>query len=244
MFDILITVALKDYNKLPFIMESVRNHIKGYGDIYVISPNDIPNDYVSADAHYLLDRDIADFDLSRIEPYRQGWYKQQFIKMFQNETADDYLVVDADVWINKNFDINPDHPTFFLGRNQDHQPYFKLMKAVLDLDKVYPHSFICEMMFFKRDIIWEILKYNKRNKKSFVARCVDEIIKNGHPSGFSEYETYGNFVTKYYPELYNYKKINVLHNKKLRMWTTQELKVLVGSHGNNGYDILTMHSYV
>ena len=35
MFDILITVALKDHNKLPFVMESIYKHIKGYRDLFV-----------------------------------------------------------------------------------------------------------------------------------------------------------------------------------------------------------------
>lgn len=244
MFDILITVAPKDHNKLPFVMESIYKHIKGYRDLFVISPIAISDEYMFMKAHYLTDSDVVDFNLSRIEESRRGWYNQQFIKLFQNETADNYLVIDADVWINKEFDIDFEQPTFFLGRDQNHQPYFDLMKAVLNLDKVYPYSFICEMMFFKRDLIWEMLKQAKKSKTAFVKACVDEIVKNGSPSGFSEYETYGNFVTKYYPELYSYKKIEVLHNKKLRKWTKQELNDCINKNSSLNYDILTMHSYV
>ena len=244
MFDILITVAPKDHNKLPFVMESIYKHIKGYRDLFVVSPVAIADEYMWMEAKYFMDYEVVDFDLSAIEQSRRGWYMQQFIKLFQHETADDYLVVDADVWISRDFNINPLQPSFYLGRDQNHQPYFDLMKAVLDLDKVYPYSFICEMMFFKRDMIWEMLKHAKRTKKAFVESCVEQILKNGHPSGFSEYETYGNFVTKYYPLVYNYKKINVLHGKKLRYWTHQELLDYVTKYNNNGYDILTMHSYI
>ena len=244
MFDILITVAPKDYNKLPFVMKSVVRHIKGYNDLFVISPSPVPEEYKIIRAIYLSDDDVNGFDLSGIDKNRVGWYRQQFIKLFQDATIDDYLVIDADIWINKEFKINTVKPEFYLGKDQNHQPYFKLMKALLDVDKVYSHSFICEMMYFKRDMIWEMLKQSKRSKTAFLKACVEEIIKNGNPSGFSEYETYGNFVTKHYPELYDYKKINVLHGKRLRLWATQELDEYINKNSKSDYDILTMHSYI
>jgi len=243
MFDILITVAPKDFNKLPFVVDSIYENVIECGEIYVVSPVAIPDEYMS-DAHYFIDKDVIDFDLSRIEESRRGWYRQQFIKLFQMVTGNDYMVIDADIWINKQIMMDVNAPTFFLGRNQNHPPYFKLMESIFGFGKVYPHSFICEMMFFKREMIWEMIKYTRHTRKAFVEACVEEVVKNGHPSGFSEYETYGNFVTNFYPDLYNYESISVHHYARKREWTQQELSDYVNALRGNTYDIITMHSWM
>lgn len=243
MFDILITVAEKDYNKLPFVLDSIYKNVKGFDEIYVVSPSAVPDEYMS-DAHYLIDNEVIGFDLSRIEENRRGWYRQQFIKLFQNVTKDDYLVVDADIWINKRIVIDPETPTFYLGRNQEHRPYFQVMETLFGFGKVYPHSFICEMMFFKRTLVREMLKQAKHTRKAFVEACVEEVVRNGHPSGFSEYETYGNFVTKCFPGIYSYQPITVHHYARKREWTYRELCDYVNALKGNTYDVITMHSWI
>jgi hypothetical protein len=245
MFDILITIAEKDFNKLRFVEESIENSIEGWNDIFIISPVAIPDERIYMSNQLFTDKDVLDFDFSRIKmESRRGWYRQQFIKLFQEVTADNYLVIDADAYINKPLEINPAHPDFYLGKDQHHLPYFKFLKDVLNLDRVYPHSFIAEMMFFKRGVIKYMLNELKMDKQEFFNVAVDKINEIDNGSGFSEYEMYGNYVTKNWPDFYGYKSIEVSHQWKKREWTDNEIRQYIEKYKNTNYNILTMHSWM
>jgi len=243
MFDLIIMAAQKDFNKLGYVYQSIRENIGGYGTIYCITDVPVKNKFLGI--NYVLDEEVIDFDFSKIkEKSRHGWYRQQFIKLFQDITWDDYLVIDGDVWINKKMDINQQYPIFYHGIDQNHPPYFKLMKTVAGLDRVYPYSFICEMMLFKRNLITHMLGELNIGKIEFFNRCVEEINKNNHPSGFSEYEFYGNYIVKNWPDLYTHKSINVMHQAKKRPWENGEIEQQIKVYKDLNYDLITMHSWM
>jgi hypothetical protein len=245
MFDILITVAPKDYNKLPFVMESIVKNIKGYNNIHLVSNGCIPDDKIFCDATLYLDSEILDYDFSKINnAERRGWYRQQFIKLFQEITTDNYLVIDADAYINRLFTINPANPVFYLGRDQYHAPYFECFKRICGLERVYPHSFISEIMFFKRGFIKHLLFHQQCDIPTFIDRCVEAINHINNGSGFSEYEFYGNYVSRARQIVYQYQPINVMHQKKYRQWTDDEIKQYIRKYKDSNYDILTMHSWI
>jgi hypothetical protein len=245
MFDILIVIAKKDFNKFPFLIDSILKDVDGFEEIYCVSDKEMPENIKIDGVNYFLDKDVIDFDFSKIEmEYRRGWYKQQFIKLFQDITQDNYLVIDGDIFINKPIKMSVDTPYFFIGMDQYHLPYFHFLKDVMNLDKAYPRSFICEMMLFKRDIIKHILEEMSVDKYQFFDICADGINKISNASGFSEYEMYGNYVTKNYPDLYGYKDIKVLHQHRKREWADDEVKKHIDKYIGSEYDIFTMHSWI
>jgi len=246
MFDVLITTAEKDYNKLRFVCNSIVRNIGNFHDVFIISPTSIPNNERYKNAHYLTDHEVIDFDFSKInKAYRIGWYRQQFIKLFQEVTVDNYLVVDSDVYINRKIDVNPENPSFYLGQDQLHKPYFEFNKKVFNLNRVYPHSFISEIMLFKRELIrimLSLLKFSDMNE--FFNTCVNEINSINDPSSFSEYELYGNYITAYWPTIYHYQQLKVFYKAKLKKWRQDEIEALIRDNTSSKYDILTMHSWV
>lgn len=245
MFDVLITITHKDFNKLPFVLESIFTNIKGVHRYHIISPMAIPDEYIFLEADLHSDNEVINFDFSKIlMTSRQGWYRQQFLKLFQEVTTDNYLVVDGDILINKPIKIVDSHPAFFIGRDQLHQPYFDLLKRLFNLDRTYPHSFISEMMLFKRSVIKQMLEEYQMSKEEFFNQCVEEINRVNNPSGFSEYELYGNYVAKNFPDLYSYQPINVCHKWKRRRWTVDEIKNYARVYQRSNYNILTMHSWL
>jgi hypothetical protein len=153
-------------------------------------------------------------------------------------------VVDADAYINKPFKIDLGYPCFYLGRDQHHTPYFECFKLLCNLSRVYPHSFISEVMQFKRGVIRNLLSNTHYSIKEFIDRSVEciNIINDG--SSFSEYEFYGNYVTKNWPNFYQYNYIKVFNQHKNRKWTEDEIKQYVNKYKNADYDILTMHSWI
>ena len=249
MFDILIVVAEKDHNKLPFVLESIYKNISGVNKYYIISPTAISDEYLWLDAEVFMDREVVDFDFSRFTgniETRRGWYIQQFIKLFQEVTGPQYVVVDADVYLNKKIDIigDDDKPTFLFGKNQYHLPYFQFMKSVFDLNKVHSYSFINEIMYFDRDIIKQMISSIGLNKYGFFELAVNELNKQNEVSGFSEYELYGNYVTKNFPDAYHYKFIKSCRNGKQREWNETELKEYINKMENSEYDLISMHSWI
>jgi hypothetical protein len=248
MFDVLITLAEKDFLKLRFVIESIERNIYDYEHIFCVSNVRVPDDKRINGVTFFLDEDILDFDFSKltnIPDKRKGWYKQQFIKLFQQITSDDYLVVDSDIYFNKKINIIQNgKPTFLFGKDQHHPPYFQFMKTLLDLGREYNFSFINEVMYFKWTIIKDMLDRLAVTKEGFFELAVKEINKLDNASGFSEYELYGNYVTKYFIDAYNYKHIITQGKAKREIWSEEEMIQYIESFKNTDVDIIKMHSWI
>ena len=244
-YDILIPVAAKDYNKLRFVCESIVKNIQGYNKIYIISPTAISDFDMYLDAVYLNDRDVIDFDFTRINmPGRRGWYRQQFIKLFQQVTLDNYLVVDSDIWIDSKLEVDPSNPVFYLGKDQCHDPYFRLTADLFGLVKRFDHSFISEIMLFNRRLICTFLSSHNIDEYQFFDLVADKINEMNDNSGFSEYEFYGTYIFTKHRDRYGFKKLNVKHTAKKSVWSVKEMEDHIRKYSGNGYDILTMHSWI
>lgn len=246
MYDILITVAEKDYNKLPFVISSIHNNIQGFHNIHVVSPSIILLPTFK-NIYYHYDSAVIDFDFSKFKgniALRKGWYIQQFIKLFQRWTLNDYLVIDSDVILNKPLDIIQNgKPCFFLGEDQNHQPYFDFTKKIFGYGREYQYSFINEIMYFKRDLIQEMIW--PWSFEGFFEIAVNALNEINHPtSSFSEYETYGNFVMKNHPEMYNVKKWKTKSIALKREWANDEIKEQIKSFKNTNYDKISLHSWM
>lgn len=248
MFDILMLSAEKDFNKIKFVYESIHKNIDDFNSICCISNIEIPEHQKISGIKYYTDDEVLNFDYSKFKGNvlkRKGWYKQQYIKMFQNVTSDDYLVVDSDIFFNRKIDIiKNDKPSFFFGRDQHHLPYFNFMKRLLDLDRVYNYSFINEIMYFKREYINIML--NKLNVESngFFDLSVNILNDINHDAGMSEYELYGNFVTKYFPDSYDYKKIKTHLGGRYDIWSDTDVSNYMKSFEQSDYDIISMHTWL
>jgi hypothetical protein len=244
-FDVLITVAEKDFNKLPYVLKSIQQNIPNVAGRYVVSPVPVPEKDKLPSVYYYLDEEVFDYNISKIDlPYRRGWYRQQFIKLFQQVTGDTYLVVDADAYINRKIEVNGTFPVFYLGKDQLHLPYFECMKMLCGLERAYPHSFISEIMLFKRRLIQFLLKEQRKTIGEFISSCIDCINIVGHPSGFSEYEFYGNYVSSRMKGYYQYQFIKVKSHAKKRQWADKEIQDTLSKYSSSDFDIITMHSWL
>jgi hypothetical protein len=248
MYDILIPAAEKDFVKLRYVWDSIIKYLSGFDKIYCVSNIKIPLYLRLPGVEYCTDADIIDFDTKRFTGAikgHEGWYVQQYIKLFQKVTADDYLEVDADVFFNRKVDIIENgKPSFLFGRDQNHKPYFDLMSKLLDIEKVYPHSFINETMFFKRKIISHFLESFEIDERGFFEMILREVNQVNEMSGFSEYEFYGNYVTKYFPDAYNYKHIKAKLGGKYGLWYEDEVRLYVDYCNGLDYDLISMHTWI
>jgi hypothetical protein len=246
-FDILILVGNKDINKIKFVYDSILKNICGFNKIYCICEN-IPLNKING-IEYYCDNDILhDYNLNLFKGKvkdRINWYKQQYIKILQNITIDNYLVIDSDIIINKKIDIfSENKPCFFIGRNQFHKPYFIFINKLLNINKVYNKSFISEIMYFKRNIINDILKSIDVDHKEFFNKSVKILNDMNEDSGMSEYEMYGNYVVKNYNNIYNFKTIKTHLGGKYSTWSDNEILRYVNNFKNEDFDIISMHSWM
>ena len=145
-YDVLIPCAPKDYVKLPYCVEGLKNLNPQPDNIFVVSKDrvNIPN------VAWVYEGTVLPFDVSYLDGIktRPKWIYQQLIKIGQDITQNNYFAIDSDVVLLKEFNLAPNK--FFISSDQYHRPYFNLMNRMLGIDKKYDFSFISDMMLFDR----------------------------------------------------------------------------------------------
>ena len=162
--------------------------------------------------HLTLDN-IKEYFKNRNEnPERAGWYFQQFLKLSVSKLhfiSNLYLVWDADaVALNPINFFTQNNKIYFEKNKEFHEPYFEIIEKILDLKKQVNFSFIAEHLVFNKKLVITIL--NKISKKeTWWLDILDNITsENLSKSGFSEYELYGNYVSKFHKNEIEFRHLN------------------------------------
>ena len=161
-----------------------------------------------------------------------------------------YLIWDSDTIPVKEVKMFNDYgKPYFDIKKEYHKPYFKTMKKIFpELKKKYKYSFISEHMLIKTEIMKNLLNKIYFNKKIFgdtwyikIINCINS--KDLRYSGFSEYETYGTFASKYYSKEYNIRKWKSLRSGNLyysyKLLTDNDIKKI-----SKKYDAVTFENYI
>lgn len=248
MYDILLPAHEKDFLKLCFVYDSIQQNIEGFNKIYCITNVVVPDRLRIRDVNYFLDEDVIDFDFSLFQgtiKKRTGWYRQQFVKLFQNVTGDEYLVTEADNIYNQKVNIIEDgKPVFLFGKDQNHVPYYKIMQKLLGYGREYNYSFINEVMYIKRDYVKELVALTGLNKYGFFELFANELNKIQEASGCSDYDLYGNFVVKYHQDEYLYKHVKTVVLSKPKEWTENEIEKSINQYKNTDNVMIKIHSWI
>jgi len=131
---------------------------------------------------------------------RAGWYYQQFLKMQAFKIIENqyYLIWDADtIPLQKIIFFNKNNQILIQTGSEHHLPYFETIHNILGINKQVPYSFISEHMMVDRKQMekfiidiqtlssnqnWPLFILTKINKSDLAL------------SGFSEYESFGNYL--------------------------------------------------
>jgi hypothetical protein len=141
-----------------------------------------------------------------------GWYYQQFLKMQYSEICQDeyYMVWDGDTIPCRQihmFHQETGKPYMDL-KHEYHPEYFvTLSKLIPGLQKVIERSFISEHMLFQCNIMKEMIGVIEANPDIPGTKFWEKIINCISPekiceSSFSEFESYGTYVTVKHPDAY------------------------------------------
>lgn len=242
----------RDYNKLTYVLQSLKQHLIPQPDNYIIIHQDQNVPQVPKYVKLIPESSILQKKDTPHYPNRSGWIYQQFLKLFHN-ICDNYLVIDSDIILNKNIQLfhADQKPFFFIGSfYQNHQPYFDYSTKVFGIDRHYDNTFINEIMFMQKKICLEMLEqFGKHNNLTgshdellttlYHFTC-DNCSKNFIPS---EYEMYGNFIQQKYPNSYHIKKIKTHLMGKHRSWTNNEIKESIEKYSKTDYDAFTIHTW-
>lgn len=144
-----------------------------------------------------------------------GWYYQQFLKMSYSYHSRHpyYLSWDGDTVPCKAFEMfdSDTHKPFFDMKYENHEEYFiTLNKLFPSMGKIINRSFISEHMLFNcefmNELIDEISSLTNIPGNTYYEKILASIrIEALQSNSFSEFETYGTYVSIRHPGAYSYK---------------------------------------
>ncbi len=239
MYDIIIIAGERDFIKIPFVYSSIVNNLTGYNKIYCFCPS-YPSEKLEG-INYILDKDVLQIDMSQLK-FKPNWIYQQYLKLLQEITLPNYLVIDSDILFTKPVSIFENNkPCFLLGNFPLHKPFFNYSEKLFDIGSEYGKSFINETMLFNRSLIVELIYPKFGSYENFLRESNSIITSTCFPS---EYELYGNYIYKYYSMGYNYKTVRVLREPTRISWSKEELTTYINKYKNSNIDMLTISSLI
>ena len=146
---------------------------------------------------------------------RTGWYFQQFLKLgwaLRNDCSQWYASWDSDTFPLKTISFfNNDEKPVFNIKEEYYPAYFETIMSIWHLKKTVPYSFISEAMIFNKEVVKELLTECNTDLLSFWKNIL-KVASNSSDKehGFSEFETYGTYISAKHPDMYTIRKIKAL----------------------------------
>ena len=224
-FDVILPVAPKDAANLELCIQKVRENIRPQ-KIVVIAGKQVKNLIPQFKGVEFCDEDrlMKNLTLEQVKRImfdvtgsetRSNWYFQQFLKMaYAYQCSHDYyLVWDSDTiplnnirfWQNN----NGEEKCLFSTHHHIHFPYFDTLNTLFNgkVKRLTEKSFIVEHMMINRKIMKELIRDIEVNDQLQGIYFFEKILHAIHLddikyAGFSEFETYGNYVLNFYPNAY------------------------------------------
>ncbi len=222
-FDTLIVTTPDDFRRVSIHLPRISANITN-GRLIFIGRSEVGSlvrdNLDSSKFSFINENEIVPFDdvhalfCKRLESIAQGqeiprrltgWYYQQFLKMKYAYICDNeyYMTWDGDTIPCKKvemFDPITDQPYFDL-KHEHHKPYFETLSVILPgMSKIIEQSFISEHMIFKCEFMKELVDAIEGNTNIEGTLFWEKILNAIPPediqnSAFSEFETYGTFVS-------------------------------------------------
>ena len=224
-FDALIVIKASDWpiakKSLPFIKTNINPK-----RIVIVSSTELLKELPNDDKCVFIDENKI-LDGMNINSIRRilkesggdgkfaGWYLQQFIKLYYSFITEGkyYLVWDADTIPIKKIDFfdKVTNKPFFNMKREYVEPYFVTIKNLFGYGKSCQESFITEHMMFDamlcRDLIYGIEAAVHIKGDTFYEKCIYASEFGQWNQTFSEYETFGTYVIRNYPDKYEKRRL-------------------------------------
>ena len=198
------------------LCDVVNDDIEGkYGDLSIRAMNEeelVPRQPV---VDYIRDR-VARIDEDLLPKVRSGWYYQQFLKMEYCNICNSeyYMSWDMDTVPLRKIDLfdKEGHPLFGL-KNEFNPGYFRTIDNLLGLKKNTEGSYISEHMVFGTKYMQKLIEAiggSAIKGNDYKEKVIEAIEDDYIALGFSEFETYGTYMTANCPDVYRYCRFDSL----------------------------------
>lgn len=259
-YDIIIPVTERNFQTLGLVANQIKKYVLHRNIILIgkcefrdraniLGCKFINEDTLYGKLDYCTIRELI-YKRDKYAVKRTGWYLQQFLKMSYSMICEDeyYLVWDADTIPLVKMEMFDDKGVpFFDVKEEYHRPYFTTLNRLFNatVKKFNSYSYISEHMLIKveymRKLIDDIEKNDSLEGEFYyekVMNCIRKI--DISYSGFSEFETYGNYVENNYVGKYKIRRLRTLRNGDRYLHyppIQREVEWAAGS-----YDILSMEN--
>lgn len=207
--DVVIPIIEKDLDTLPLCIEGVRRCITNrIAQMHLIAPV-TPKIAEAAkhlgvklvDENTILGYGVADINIvTTTGQNRSGWIFQQLLKLAGNVGESRYfLVIDADhILLRPHTMVDKHHRLVMYQSREYNAPYYACLRRLLGIDSPDTLSYVAHKMIFDRQSL-EQMKREIESRNPQLGSRWDEIIIRAldltTQSSFSEYETYGHYIT-------------------------------------------------
>lgn len=202
--DIVIPAIDKDLETLPLVIDSVRKMVKHpLGTIYIVSPKSprIQSLCKQKGCRFVYENTVLPITKKQIHYRtsrwdRSGWLFQQLLKLSGDSICSSkyYLVIDADTVLLRPHTFLSGSQTVVYYRNWSQPEYFRMHKKLLGVKHSCSRSFVSHYMLFEREKVKELKRAIEARHQIPWYAAVLKNIRRTSLYGFSEFETYGNFV--------------------------------------------------
>jgi FkbM family methyltransferase len=133
---------------------------------------------------------------------RAGWLLQQFIKiesLRRGPRGQVSLIWDADTIPIRSIRFHQGDKLFLRSSSEFHAPYFVTLERLLGLPKTAKTSFIAQCLPCFPEIVEHFcMEIESRHKMNWISAVLFSL-DTSSSSGFSEYESLGTFMMRFYP---------------------------------------------
>lgn len=208
--DILIPAIEKDLGTLPYVIDAARKQVKHpIGDIIIVAPRrkriielclKKGCKFVDEDTVLPITKKHINYRSKKWE--RSGWLFQQLLKLNGDTVckSDFYLVMDADTVLIRPHIFRKGHKTVFYCRNWTQPEYYKTYLKLLKKKPSSRLSFVTHYMLFEKTKLKQLKNTIEANHQVSWYSAILRNINKTKPYGFSEFETYGNFLYSKFPK--------------------------------------------
>lgn len=206
--DVIIPAIEKDISILPLCIEGLRTCVcHPIDNIYIVSPksNAIEAFCRKNGLTFVDEESVLGYSPRTMQPVIAGaerrnratWIFQQLLKLSGAVgTNRHFLVIDSDhILLRPHTFITADHKTVFYQSLQYHKPYYDAIARLLGIECNAKLSYIAHKMVFDRTVLSQIRCQIEQNTGMSWDKAIIAVAERADTiSGFSEFETYGNFV--------------------------------------------------
>lgn len=247
--DLFIVSIDKDFDMLPEVIFFAKlNILHPIDNIYICSrPSEKVLQICNNNGCIFIDENNFPFKKDKIDYFplgvdRRGWLFQQLLKLNSNEVCDNenILILDSDTIFIRPIKFIENGKFVLSCSDEFHQPYREAFKKILGFIPKSEFSFVSHYMLFNKKKL-QLLKQHIENKNNKVwFKAIIDSASTESTSGFSEYETYGNFIEEFFPEemlkIYWFNKSFPRNNLKKFLLKNRETKQFIQS--------VSFHSYL